>query len=338
MDKGLKFYDIGDTQGSQYEYSDYTQDTQLGDKDENDFTLDSLTQVTDKELNDNLIMKLSDSGFIFNDKTTTTTTSGSNISENDINTSLKKMNNQEKIPGISNTTTNTTSKNTNSSKMTASSIKSLNNICHNLVTNNNQKVIHIRNNKLILENKELREKVRILNEKLALHSKNRSVENIKKKLPLLKNDNMKCDYSKPKKYSEFFKLPTIHNKTTSVVEAKDKCSMNGVKLKSSIPKSKMPIINRKNTNIIGGCNNSIYDSPLNKISNSELKNTIMHSTNNNCGELQLSSSLSKNSSYYQKFYDSKNIIKMDSDISRKNYKIKLKQDIENLDQEINNWS
>jgi len=29
---------------------------------------------------------------------------------------------------------------------------------------------------------------------------------------------------------------------------------------------------------------------------------------------------------------------MDSDISRKNYKIKLKQDIENLDQEINNWS
>lgn len=50
MDKGLKFYDIGDTQGSQYEYSDYTQDTQLGDKDENDFTLDSLTQATDKEL------------------------------------------------------------------------------------------------------------------------------------------------------------------------------------------------------------------------------------------------------------------------------------------------
>jgi len=32
------------------------------------------------------------------------------------------------------------------------------------------------------------------------------------------------------------------------------------------------------------------------------------------------------------------MVKMDSDISRKNYKIKLKQDIENLDQEINNWS
>jgi len=29
---------------------------------------------------------------------------------------------------------------------------------------------------------------------------------------------------------------------------------------------------------------------------------------------------------------------MDSDITRKSYKIKLKQDIENLDQEINNWS
>jgi len=52
MDKGLKFYDIGDTQGSQYEYSDYTQNSQLEDKDENDFTLDSLTltQATDKEL------------------------------------------------------------------------------------------------------------------------------------------------------------------------------------------------------------------------------------------------------------------------------------------------
>jgi len=52
MDKGLKFYDIGDTQGSQYEYSDYTQDNQLGDKDENDFTLDSLTQATEKESNE----------------------------------------------------------------------------------------------------------------------------------------------------------------------------------------------------------------------------------------------------------------------------------------------
>jgi len=55
-----------------------------------------------------------------------------------------------------------------------------------------------------------------------------------------------------------------------------------------------------------------------------------------------STSLSKqqHNSYYQKLYDSSktNLVKMDSDISRKNYKIKLKQDIENLDQEINNWS
>jgi len=51
MDKGLKFYDIGDTQGSQYEYSDYTQNSQI-DKEDNDITIDSLTltQTTEKDL------------------------------------------------------------------------------------------------------------------------------------------------------------------------------------------------------------------------------------------------------------------------------------------------
>ncbi|ORX84443.1 hypothetical protein BCR32DRAFT_128131 [Anaeromyces robustus] len=94
--------------------------------------------------------------------------------------------------------------------------------------NNNQKVIHLRNNKLILENKELREKVKMLNEKLAYHQANnsKSLEQLKKKLPPLKSshDNSKCvdsaEYGKQKKYSDIFKLPTIRNKSTSIVEEK----------------------------------------------------------------------------------------------------------------------
>ncbi|KAL6612610.1 hypothetical protein LY90DRAFT_676782 [Neocallimastix californiae] len=206
------------------------------------------------------------------------------------------------------------------------SIKSINNICNNLVNGNDSKAVHLRNNKLILENKELREKVRMLNEKLAYHQTgNKSIENSKKKLPPLKNVN------------DNFKLPTIQNKSSSITEAKDNSRIKTSMLQNS--KGVIPIINKKNTNVVS--NNNIsdiiddsYNNQTNKLSN-EYKNIILNDFN----DIPISSSITKNSSYYQKLFDSsKTIVDMDSDISRKNYKIKLKQDIENLDQEINNWS
>jgi len=224
-------------------------------------------------------------------------------------------------------------------------------MCHNLVTNNNQKVIHIRNNKLLLKNKELREKVRLLNEKLAHHqTSNKSLDSVKKKLPPLKsiNENIKSmEYGKQKKYSDMLKLPTIHQNKSSIVEAKDNNNISSSKFKSSLPtaKSKMPVINRKNGNVISNShrhNNNVYETPMNKLLSNEIKNTIKNkSDSRDSSDVALSSSgsLSKHNSYYQKLYDSsKTVVKMDSDLSRKNYKIKLKQDIENLDQEINNWS
>ncbi|KAG4101033.1 hypothetical protein H8356DRAFT_1657644 [Neocallimastix lanati (nom. inval.)] len=222
------------------------------------------------------------------------------------------------------------------------SIKSINNICNNLVNGNDSKAVHLRNNKLILENKELREKVRMLNEKLAYHQTgNKSIENSKKKLPPLKNVNennsKSYEFGKQKKYSDNFKLPTIQNKSSSITEAKDNSRIKTSMLQNS--KGVIPIINKKNTNVVS--NNNIsdiiddsYNNQTNKLSN-EYKNIILNDFN----DIPISSSITKNSSYYQKLFDSsKTIVDMDSDISRKNYKIKLKQDIENLDQEINNWS
>jgi len=153
-------------------------------------------------------------------------------------------------------------------KIPTSSIKSFNNMCHHIVSNDNQKVVHIRNNKLLIENKELREKVRMLNEKLAYHQySGKSLESLKKKLPPLMNanENSKCsEYGKQKKYTNYFKLPTIQNGSISIVEVKDNGNNSSItKFKSSIPKSKMPIISRKNNNIIS----KPHESSLNKINN-----------------------------------------------------------------------
>ncbi|OUM69854.1 hypothetical protein PIROE2DRAFT_2034, partial [Piromyces sp. E2] len=285
------------------------------------------TNLDENDIQENIIMKMDDIDTIFKD---------------DDNTSLAMTENgslARTIAELNNNNNNIINNNT-SNRMTASSIKSINNMCHNLMTTNNQKVVHIRNNKLLLENKELREKVRMLNEKLAYHQiSGKSLENLKKKLPPLKNTNGCSEYGKQKKYSDIFKLPSIQNRSTSIVEVKDSNNNGSNRLKSSIPtKSKMPIINRKNNNVISNnsnnSNNSSYETSLDKIN--KIKNNIINK-NDNRNENLLSSSSSRNSSYYQKLYDSsKTMVKMDSDISRKNYKIKLKQDIENLDQEINN--
>ncbi|ORY66722.1 hypothetical protein LY90DRAFT_667892 [Neocallimastix californiae] len=228
---------------------------------------------------------------------------------------------------------------------TIASMESLNDICSNLFNKNNQKVKHIGNNKLLLENKELREKVRKLNEKLAYHqSYNRLLKDSRIKLPLLKisnEKNSKCTgYGKQKKYSENLKLPKIQNKPFSNEEPKDNSiNKNRIKmLKLQSSKGKIPVISKKinivrsNNNISNFISNSNNDRN-NKI-DIEQSNTIINSNNDISN-----SSLIKKNSYYQKLFDtSKSIVKMDSDITRKSYKIKLKQDIENLDQEINNWS
>jgi len=126
------------------------------------------TNLDENDLNDSIIIKMSEIESILNRD------NGGNIIFSDDDS-------VEKIPGID-----------SDNRLTASSIKSINNMCHNLVTNNNQKVVHIRNNKLLLENKELREKVRLLNEKLAHHqTSSKSLEGLKKKLPPLKSLNGK---------------------------------------------------------------------------------------------------------------------------------------------------
>jgi len=135
------------------------------------------TNLDENDLRENLIMKMDDIDTILND--------------NDDNSLLvTESSSLAKTIAELNNNMNNNNNNNSSNRMTASSIKSINNMCHNLMTNNNQKVVHIRNNKLLLENKELREKVRMLNEKLAYHqNSSKSLENLKKKLPPLKNAN-----------------------------------------------------------------------------------------------------------------------------------------------------
>jgi len=78
------------------------------------------------------------------------------------------------------------------------------------------------------------------------------------------------EYGKQKKYSDMLKLPTIHqNKSISIVEAKDNNSSSS-KFKSSLPmaKSKMPVINKKSSNVINSShrlNNNVYETPMNKL-------------------------------------------------------------------------
>lgn len=80
------------------------------------------------------------------------------------------------------------------------------------------------------------------------------------------------------------------------------------------------------------------------ISSKKVESKILNKKPNirNCEDVPVFHKQSNNNDKYYNnpniFNSSHNLVKMDSSISRSNYRIKLKQDIECLDQEINNWT